>query len=194
MDKITSTNPSTGEVIGEIEVTSKKEILSKVEKARKALKKWKDLGVKGRVKHLRKVIEGFSKRQDEFANLVSKEMGMPISQSKHDIGGAIEYFEWYLDNAEKYLSPEVVHQGDAAIHTVHYEPVGVVAAITPWNFPASNFVWMCGQNLIVGNTVVFKDSEEVPLCGKLIEEVIAEGDLPEGVFSEVYGKGDIGDF
>ena len=121
-------------------------------------------------------------------------MGMPISQSVHDIGGAIDYFNWYLDNAVRYLSPEVVYEDDETTHTVHYEPVGVVAAITPWNFPASNFVWMCGQNLIVGNTVVFKDSEDVPLCGKLIEEVFNEAGLPEGVFSEVYGAGGVGDF
>ncbi len=96
---------------------------------------------------------------------------MPISQSHHDVGGAIEYLEWYLDNAEENLKPEVVYEDDEVIHTVHKEPVGIVAAITPWNFPASNFIWMVGQNLVVGNTVVFKDSEEVPLCGKLIEKI-----------------------
>lgn len=194
MTKIISTNPSTGEVLGKVEVTSKEEITAKVNKAREALSDWKELGVQGRVKALRKVVEGYDKRKDEFAELTSKEMGMPISQSVHDVGGAIDYFNWYLDNAEAYLAPEVVYEDDETTHTVHYEPVGVVAAITPWNFPASNFVWMCGQNLIVGNTVVFKDSEEVPLCGKLIEEVFNEAGLPEGVFSEVYGDGDVGDF
>lgn len=194
MNKILSNNPSTNEILGEIEITSNEEIKEKVEKARKAIRGWKELGVAGRVKHLRKVVENFHKRDKEFAELTSKEMGMPISQSIHDVHGAIEYFEWYLDNAEKYLSPEVVFEDDSMIHKVYYEPVGVVAAITPWNFPASNFVWMCGQNLVVGNTIVFKDSEKVPLCGKLIEEVFNESDLPEGVFSEVYGKGDVGDF
>lgn len=194
MAKIISLNPSTGEVLGEVQTTSKEEITAKVNKARAALKGWKDLGVQGRVIVLRKVVEGFENRKDEFAQLISKEMGMPVSQSVHDVGGAIDYFNWYLDNAGKYLAPEVVYEDDEAIHTVRYEPVGVVAAITPWNFPASNFVWMCGQNLIVGNTVVFKDSEEVPLCGKLIEEVFDEAGLPEGVFSEVYGAADAGDF
>jgi succinate-semialdehyde dehydrogenase/glutarate-semialdehyde dehydrogenase len=193
MTNIISNNPSTGETLGEVEVTSNDEIKAKVDKARKALKGWKELVIGGRVKALYKVVEGFERRHDEFASLISKEMGMPISQSTHDVHGAIDYFNWYLDNAEKYLAPEVVYQDDETTHTVLYEPVGVVAAITPWNFPASNFVWMCGQNLIVGNTVVFKDSEEVPLCGKLIEEVFNEAKLPEGVFSEVYGAGEAGD-
>lgn len=191
---LTSINPSTSQLIGEVPASTQEEVKLKVQKAREALESWKDLGVKKRVELLRTVVSNFEKRKEEFAELSAKEMGMPVSQSHHDIGGAIEYFNWYLDNAEKYLSPEVVYEDDEMLHTVHYEPTGVVAAITPWNFPASNFVWMVGQNLVVGNTVVFKDSEEVPLCGKLIEEVFKESNLPEGVFSEVYGKGDIGDF
>ncbi|MCB9791035.1 aldehyde dehydrogenase [Candidatus Nomurabacteria bacterium] len=189
---ITSINPSTGQNIGEVTSSSQGEVKVKVQKARKALKKWRALGVTGRVEILRNVVKGFEKRQEEFAELIAKEMGMPISQSHHDVGGAIDYFNWYLDNAEKYLSPEVVHDDESMTHTVYYEPVGVVAAITPWNFPASNFVWMVGQNLVIGNTVVFKDSEEVPLCGKLIEEVFAESNTPEGVFLEVYGDREIG--
>ncbi len=191
---IKSFNPSNQADLGEVDESTELEIKQKVELARKALKGWKDLGISGRIEALRKVVKNFQKRDKEFAELASKEMGMPVSQSIHDVHGAIEYFEWYLDNAEKYLSPEVVYEDESMIHTVHYEPVGVVAAITPWNFPASNFVWMCGQNLIVGNTVVFKDSEEVPLCGKLIEEVFTASGLPEGVFSEVYGKSNVGDF
>lgn len=191
---IQSINPSNQEILGDVHESTKAEVEQKVQTAREALPVWKEMGVVGRVSALRKVVENLSKRQEEFAALISKEMGMPISQSVHDVAGAADYFNWYLDNAEKYLSPEITYEDEGQVHEVHYEPVGVVAAITPWNFPASNFVWMIGQNLIVGNTVVFKDSEEVPLCGKLIEEVFAEAGLPEGVFSEVYGKGDIGDF
>lgn len=192
MNQITSINPSTKEVLGKVDTTSKEDVVKKVKLARKALMKWRELGVEGRVKTLRGVVEGFRNKRDEFIELIAKEMGMPVEEAVYDVVGAIEYFEWYLDNADKYLAPEVVHKDDDQVHTVYREPVGVVAAITPWNFPASNFVWMCGQNLVVGNTVVFKDSEEVPLCGKLIEEVILKAGLPEGVFSEIYGGGEIG--
>lgn len=191
---LASLNPSTNQKIGEVLMSTQEEIVAKVQKAREALNGWKKLGVKGRVEILRRVVAGFEKREQEFAKLIAEEMGMPISQSQHDVAGSMNYMNWYLDNAEKYLSPEVVYEDEEMKHTVYYEPVGVVAAITPWNFPVSNFIWMVGQNLIVGNTVVFKDSEEVPLCGKLIEEVFAEANLPEGVFSEIYGDGDIGDF
>lgn len=191
---IQSVNPSTQELLGEVTISTKVEVEQKVLAARKALPIWKELGIPGRVAALRKVVHNLTTRQEEFASLISNEMGMPITQSVHDVSGAVDYFNWYLDNAEKYLSPEVTYMDDSQIHEVHYEPVGVVAAITPWNFPASNVVWMIGQNLIVGNTVVLKDSEEVPLCGKLIEEVFVAAGLPDGVFTEVYGKGDIGDY
>lgn len=192
MRKLKSINPSTKELIGEVSISSSSEISQKVKDARNATKAWKDLGVKGRTQRLKKVISNFDKKKDEFATLISNEMGMPIEESRYDVDGAIEYFEWYLDNAQKYLAPEIVHKDKKQTHTVYREPVGVVAAITPWNFPASNFVWMCGQNLVVGNTVVFKDSEEVPLCGKFIEEIMDSTKLPKGVFSEVYGGGEVG--
>jgi len=192
MEKIISINPSDKSVIGEVTATPKSEIENKVKQARTALKGWNEIGVAGRVEHLKRVVTGLKAKEKEFSELSSKEMGMPVSQSKHDVAGAIEYLEWYLDNAKKYLKPEIVYEDETQIHTVHREPVGVVAAITPWNFPASNFVWMCGQNLVAGNTVVFKDSEEVSLCGKLIEEIIQDANLPDGVFSEIYGDGEEG--
>lgn len=193
MTKLKSVNPSTLELLGEVDVSSAKEIRDKVRQAKQAKQGWYQIGVKGRIKYLRRVVELFTKRQEEFAKLIANEMGMPLTQSRYDVSGAVEFLEWYLDNAEKYLAPEVVHKDTKQIHTVHRVPVGVVAAITPWNFPASNFVWMCGQNLAVGNTIVFKASEEVPLCGKLIEEVFVAAKLPTGVFSEVYGAGDVGE-
>lgn len=190
---IVSLNPSTKAVLTTIPESTPAEIQAAVQAARLALPVWKQLGVAGRIKALRPVVNQLIARQTEFAELISQEMGMPISQSIHDVTGAADYFTWYLDNAEQHLAPEITYQDDTYIHEVHYEPTGVVAAITPWNYPASNVVWMVGQNLIVGNTVILKNSEEVPLCAKLIEEIFASAKLPIGVFTEVYGAGEVGD-
>lgn len=193
--KLISTNPGKNyEVLGEVEVSIEKEIKNKVQKARLAADKWKELGLKARVNLLRKVADSFEKRREDLALLEAKEMGMPITQSRQEVDDGIRYFNWYLEMSEKYLSPEVVYEDDTTKHTVFYEPVGVAAVIVPWNFPLSNFVWGCGQSLIVGNTVVFKHSEECPLSGKLIEEIVNSVGLPEGVFSEVYGDGRVGDY
>ena len=194
MNKLKSINPSNKELLGEIEVSSEAEIKRKVANAQKAKEAWKSLGLEKRVKILREISQNLVSRKEEIAVLVSKEMGMPINDSRYDVDDSVRYFNWYLDNAEEYLSPEVVYDSESVKHTVYYEPLGVDASIAPWNFPLSNFVWLVGQNLIAGNCVVFKHSEEVPLFGKLIEEIINSCGLPEGVFSEVYGDGKVGDF
>jgi succinate-semialdehyde dehydrogenase / glutarate-semialdehyde dehydrogenase len=195
MAKLFSTNPANNEVLGEVEYSSEDEVIEKVKKANDAKKAWKDLGVENRVKLLREVVKKFIEKKEEFAQLMTKEMGMPIAQSRYDTGEAIKYFTWYLDNAPLYLAPEVVHEDDSSAHTVFHEPFGVAAVIAPWNFPLSvSFVWDVALNLIAGNTVVYKTSEECPLFGKMIEEVIIECNLPEGVFSEIYGDGKTGDF
>jgi len=193
MAKLISINPSNNQVLGEVEISTEEEIKNKVQKANQARKAWKELGLEERVKALRKVVEKFTEKKEELAKLSSQEMGMPISQSRMDVEDGISFFNWYLDNASKYLSPEVIHADEKVTQTVSYEPIGTAAVITPWNFPFTNFIWGAGQNLIVGNTVVYKTSEECPLFGKLLEEIINSAGLPEGVFSQVYGDGTVGD-
>src|SRR3990170_5267741 len=192
MLKLKSINPSNKQPLGEVDVSTVREIRQKVDKTHEAKDSWKELGVNGRVKILRKVVEKFKSKKEELAKMASSEMGMPISLSRADVDDALNYFNWYLDNAEKYLSPEIAYENEKIRHTVYREPIGVAANITPWNFPASNFVWSVGQSLISANLIVFKDSEEVPFCGKLLEDIMKKSGLPEGVFSEVYGGGDVG--
>jgi succinate-semialdehyde dehydrogenase/glutarate-semialdehyde dehydrogenase len=193
--KLISTNPAQNyTVIGEVETTPFDEITTKVTKAQKAKKIWKDLGVVGRNEYLKKIIENIENNKQQIANLQTQEMGMPISQSLQDVDSALHYFSSYLKEAPNYLAPEISYQDDQAIHQVFHEPLGVAAVITPWNFPISNFVWGVAQNLVAGNVVIFKHSEECPLFGKLMEQIVNESDLPEGVFTEIYGGGEEGDF
>lgn len=195
MAKLVSTNPSKNyEFIGDVDIPTEAEIKGKVATARKAALGWKELGVVSRVKLLEKVYEAFEKRKDEIATLGSREMGMPIGYAKDgDLGDGLHYFRWYLDNAEKILTPETTFEDKSVKHVVYYEPYGVAAVISPWNFPFSQFVWGVIPQLIAGNVTVSKHSEETPLTGKLIEEIIVGCNLPEGVFSQVYGAGDVGD-
>lgn len=191
---LVSINPSTYEKVGEVSVSSEAEIQEKVGLAQFVRKHWKELGIEGRVKLLRKVSEKLAEKKEELTALGSKEMGMPISQAKTDVQDGLNFFNWYLDNASKYLSPEIIYEDEKVTQTVFYEPIGTVAVITPWNYPLSNFVWGAGQNLIAGNTVIYKTSEECPLFGKLLEETINSTELPKGVFSEIYGDGTVGDY
>lgn len=176
-----------------IKISTGKEIRDAVTKANAAREKWQSIGVSGRVKILLKLYEVLKGRKEELALFQTKEMGMPIKESLSDIDEGLKYFKWYLDNAEKYLSPEVTFEDNKSIHTVYYEPKGTAAVISPWNFPFSNFVWGALSNLVVGNTVVYKHSEECISFGKKIGEILSKSELPIGVFSTVHGGPKVGD-
>ncbi len=192
MNSLISINPSNFQELGSVEISSSEIIEQKVAQAHSAKKTWRDLGVTKRVALLREVFTEMAERKDEIAALEAQEMGMPISEASIDVDGSLEYANWYFDNAEKYLSPETTLETETELHQVVREPIGVVALIIPWNFPLANLVWGGLQNLICGNVVILKHSEEVPLCSQLFEQIFTNHQLPEGVFGVIYGDGSVG--
>lgn len=193
MSKLQSTNPSSAyKVIDAVEVSSVDDVKTKVAKAHSAKKAWRELGITGRVELMRKVSTIFAENKDRFARLEAEEMGMPVKEALEDFDFGLDYLNSYLDKGEEYLKPITTLDTDEELHQVFKEPYGVAACIVPWNFPFANWIWQCGQNLVAGNTIVFKHSEETQLCGKLIEEIV-NSVLPDGVFNEVYGDGSVGE-
>ncbi|MBI2641745.1 aldehyde dehydrogenase family protein [Candidatus Roizmanbacteria bacterium] len=194
MGILISTNPAKNyEVIGSVNVSSAKEIKEKIAAAQKAKPLWKELGVKKRVQTLRPLYNELLKRKKEIALLTTREIGTPINNVLADLAWDQTYFKWFLDNGEIYLSDEITYKDGKQTHKIVYEPTGVAVVIVPWNFPWANFLWGVIPNLIAGNTVVFKHSEECPLSGKLFEEMMNRLGLLKGVFSEIYGDGRVGD-
>ncbi|MEN7981873.1 MAG: aldehyde dehydrogenase family protein [Nanoarchaeota archaeon] len=193
MAKLISTNPAKNyEVVGEIEISTDKDISEKVYRASQTKTIWKEMGIKKRIELLKPIYQDFQDNADEIAMLATKETGRAITESRAIVSGHINKIKWFLDNAESALSDEITHEDDGSIHKIMYEPIGTAAIITPWNHPFGMFVWGVIPNLLAGNTVVFKISEECPLVGKLIEDIMLSHSLPEGVFSEVYGDGEVG--
>jgi succinate-semialdehyde dehydrogenase/glutarate-semialdehyde dehydrogenase len=194
MAKLLSTNPADNySLVGELDVSTDEEIRAKVAKAQAAKAAWQALGVEGRISLLGPIRDEFLNRAVEFAELIVKETGKSMSDAKTEIARyADSELGWFLDNGAKALAGEVTLNDDESTHRIVYEPYGVAAAIAPWNFPLGMAMWAIFPNLIAGNTVAFKTSEECPLTGRLMEEVILSHGLPEGVFAEVYGAGDVG--
>ncbi|MDP3988029.1 MAG: aldehyde dehydrogenase family protein [Candidatus Levybacteria bacterium] len=189
-----STNPADNyKVIGKVKVSTSKEISEKVKKAKAAQLAWRELGIRGRIELLKPIRDEFGKRQEEIAQLITKEMGKPIILSREEAKKYVENFTEFMETVGNAVSDEITHEDDTSIHKIVYEPWGVAAVITPWNYPFGMAIWGVVPNLLVGNTVVLKISEECPLMGKLVEEVFLNHNLPEGVFSEVYGAGDVGE-
>ncbi len=191
LQKIISVDPGNGyEVVGEIAISTTADIHHKVSQARAAQPAWSALGFKGRTPYLEKLYQAFIARKNEIAVLASREMGMPIAVSSQiDIEAGLLYMRGYIDFAQTWLAPEIVFENETEVHYLFYEPRGVAGISVPWNFPFCNFIWGVMQHLVVGNTIVFKHSEECPLTGKLLEDIVASVKLPHGVFNEVYGDG-----
>lgn len=192
--KLTSINPSNNQILGEVEATSEAEIKQLVANAHAARGAWRDLGIDGRNQVLTKFYSLIEKSTETLARLQASEMGMPINDATIDIEDGVRYLKWYSEHAKECLAPEVSYEDDQSIHTVYREPRGVVAVIIPWNYPMSNFVWQCGQNLVAGNVVILKHSEEVPLFSKQLEVIAKQSGIPDGILSFVYGDGKTGDF
>jgi acyl-CoA reductase-like NAD-dependent aldehyde dehydrogenase len=188
--KIVSLNPGKNyEIIGEISISSTAEIDKKVAKARAAQQSWAGLDFKKRIEFLENLYSEFVKNKNEIGSLATREMGMPALVRTIDLDIGLQYMRGYLDFAETWLAPETVFENDKEMHYLFFEPRGVIGISIPWNYPFCNFVWGVIQNLVVGNTVVCKHSEECPLTGKLLEDIILSTKLPDGVFNEIYGEG-----
>lgn len=188
MKKLISYNPANNTVVGEVTISTAAEISDKVKQANAAKLIWKSLGAKKRAELLCPIISILAKKEKEIPLLTTREMGKPIKQAKDDFNFDFNYLKHFLNDGPKYLEDEITFREGNVIHKVVYEPRGVVASITAWNFPLSNFLWATIPNLVAGNTVIFKHSEECPLIGQLAGEAMSQLDLPSGVFSQIYGS------
>ncbi len=192
MKRFKSISPIDNAVLGIVNISSESEVNEKVSLARAALPGWRALSVESRAAHLKQFVSVFETHAEEFATLITREMGKPLSESRAEIQSAFGYIRRYADIAPKSLAPEVTYENGTESHTVYREPYGVAAVITPWNYPFENFVWGAVQALIAGNTVVYKASEEVPLTTQMIERMMLAADMPKNVFTAVYGRGQVG--
>jgi len=194
MPLLQSTNPAENyEVIGQVEVSSKSEIRKATEFARKATKEWGSLDIKKRVGLIKPIVSHILKRKEEFSKLITQELGKTINHARAEVDGVVEDIEYFLEHAPKYLADEIFAKENTEQNIIHREPWGVAAVITPWNFPLMMPEWGVIPNLLCGNTVVLKPSEETPLVGQRFAELIFNLNLPVGVFNIVQGPGIVGE-
>ncbi len=191
--KIKSINPSNYEVIGEVEASTEQEIRQALIKARKAQPKWSALSQGERNKAVESFVKVLVEHADELVEAVSSEMGKPVKLAKGDIQQCVDYYGAFMEIAEQALKPVTVFEDETQKHIQIREPLGVFVAITPWNFPIFNIPFQFGQALLAGNTVLYKPSEEIIVFAQLIEKLIKESDLPDGVFNVIFGDGKVGE-
>jgi len=194
MSILISTNPAKNyQSVGEIEISTPSDVKEAVEKAKAVKKEWNELGVVERVKLLKPIISLLLEQKEEIANLITNEVGKTILEARCEVDDTIEDIKHYLEDGLIYLAEEVFQENDSKKNIVQKEPWGVSAVIAPWNWPLEMSEWGIIPNLISGNPVVFKPSEESPLVGQKFADLISKLNLPEGVFNIIQGASDVGE-
>ena len=183
-------NPATEEVIAEVPSAEKADVDLAVDAARAALAgPWGQLSARERGRLVRKLGERLMERADEVARLETLHNGKPISESRHvEIPAAAECFEYYGGWSDKVMGETIPVKGNHLTYTLR-EPVGVVAAIVPWNFPLLLAAWKVAPALACGNVVIVKPASQTPLTALALGEIAREVGLPPGVLNVITGAG-----
>jgi len=184
-------NPATGKVIAQVASCGKRDVEAAVASARRAFEDghWSRMAPASRKKVLLRFSELIRKHREELALTETLDMGKPISDSlKIDIPAAARCIAWYAEAIDK-VYDEIAPTPYESLALVTREPVGVVAAIVPWNFPLLMACWKLGPALATGNSVILKPSEKSPLTALRIAELAVEAGLPDGVLNVVPGFG-----
>lgn len=181
------TNPANGKVLGTVPALGEAETLQAVAAAHSAFPAWAARSAKERAAILRRWFELIMAHQDDLARLMTAEQGKPLAEARGEVAYAAGFIEWFGEEAKRAYG-EVVpgHQADKRI-VVLKQPVGVVAAVTPWNFPAAMITRKVGPALAAGCTVVLKPSEMTPFSALALALLGEEAGIPAGVFNIVTG-------
>ncbi len=181
---LVSKNPYTEEVIKEYPELTAEELKSKIDKAEQAFLTWKDSDIETRKKLLLKLAEVLKSKKNELAEIMTKEMGKTIVGGIGEIEKCALNCEYYAENLEKFLSPEKV-ETEAQESYVRFDPIGVVLAVMPWNFPFWQVMRFIPPAIGAGNTAVLKHASNVQGCAEALEQVMIEAGFPEGVFQNL---------
>ncbi len=185
-------NPATERVIKNIKEDSTQTIHQKYRLSRNRQADWHTGSLESRLEVVRKFSRLLADHEEKLTGILTGEMGKPIQQSKNELEGARNRIQYFLEQSLPYLQDEVVWEDDKLTEIISYEPLGVIANISAWNYP-----YLVGVNVFVpaiigGNAVLYKPSEYAQLTGLEIERLWKAAGLPEGIFQTITGSRESG--
>lgn len=186
-------NPATEEIIREIEEDTQQRIEEKFQSLRSAQSGWNNIPLRERVKILQQFSFLLKENTDHLAAVLTQEVGKPLQQSRNEINGAIARITWLTENAEKYLSDEIMKEEKGLEEKISYEPLGVICNISAWNYPYLVGINVFVSALLAGNAVMYKPSEYATLTGLEIERFLQQAGLPVNIFHVAVGGKDVGE-
>ncbi|WOJ93948.1 NAD-dependent succinate-semialdehyde dehydrogenase [Congregibacter variabilis] len=181
-------NPATGAEIVSIASVGAGETRRAIEAAGSAMDSWKRLPAKTRAQILRKWFELIMSHQEDLAILMTAEQGKPLAESRGEVAYGAAYVEWFGEEAKRLYGDVIPGPGEDKRIVCIKQPVGVVAAITPWNFPIAMITRKAAPALAAGCTIVIKPASETPLCALALAELAQRAGIPAGVLNVVAGS------
>ncbi len=178
---LTSVNPATGDTIRSYPEMSSREVGDILERADRVFAVWRRTPIAARAPILQAVGAALRAQTEALARLMAQEMGKPIAQGRSEVEKCALGCEYYAEHAERFLAPEIIPT-DASKSFVAFEPLGIVLAVMPWNFPLWQVFRAAVPALMAGNAVVLKHASNVPGCALAIEAVFRNAGLTEGLF------------
>jgi succinate-semialdehyde dehydrogenase/glutarate-semialdehyde dehydrogenase len=187
-DVINVDDPATGEIIGRVPKMGTAQVRQAIEAAARAFPAWRKRTAKERAAVLRRWFELIMSNQEDLAHLMTLEQGKPLVESRGEVAYAASFIEWFGEEAKRVYGDTIPpHQADKRIVVIK-EPVGVVALITPWNFPLAMIARKAGPALAAGCTVVIKPASQTPFSALALAELAERAGVPKGVLNVITGK------
>ncbi|MGY8907242.1 NAD-dependent succinate-semialdehyde dehydrogenase [Candidatus Njordibacter sp. Uisw_056] len=182
------TNPANGDVVGSIPDMNAAETARAIEAARVAMISWRKQTAKQRAVILRRWFDLIMANQNDLGKIMTLEQGKPLNEAKGEIAYAASFIEWFAEEGKRTYGDVIpTHKADARI-IVTKEPIGVVAAITPWNFPTAMITRKCGPALAAGCGFVVRPASETPFSALALAVLAEEAGIPAGVFNVITGQ------
>jgi acyl-CoA reductase-like NAD-dependent aldehyde dehydrogenase len=180
-------NPATERIVAEVHRQGKEAADAAVERAVRAFPAWRDVTPADRTRLLRRFAEQVEAHAEELALLETRNVGKPIADSRGEVGMVADVLHFYAGAVETHRGATIPVAG--GVDLTWHEPLGVVVAIVPWNFPIAIASWKIGPALACGNTVVLKPAELTPLTALRLGDLALEAGIPEGVLQVLVGPG-----
>lgn len=176
-----SINPANGNIINTYNELSSEEVIQKINDTHEAWKKWRKVSFDEKSKSMIKLADLLKSKKQELAKTITSEMGKTLKESIAEVEKCATVCEYYAQNTASFLKDELV-KTDAKKSYISYQPLGVILAVMPWNFPFWQVFRFLAPNLMAGNCGVLKHASNVSGCALLIEELVLDAGFPENVF------------
>ncbi|HEV2519697.1 MAG TPA: aldehyde dehydrogenase family protein [Thermoplasmata archaeon] len=189
--RFSTINPANGEPVGEFVSGTPEDVASAIAAARSAFPNWRETPAPKRGEILLAAAAALKRRKEEIARIVTREMGKVIAEGRGDVQESIDFIEFMAGEGRRLRGETVPSELRSKMCLTLRQPKGIVACITPWNFPTSIPNWKIAAALICGNAVVFKPASATSLCATRVVEVYEEAGVPPGVLNLVTGAGGV---